>query len=77
MLVDPPHHTIFFSGEDPVCLMVHLFGTWRYVVPLGPADRRDRPAWEFDPRRGSAREMEFIELAVAGAERFAAGGRAR
>jgi len=53
--------------------MVHLFGTWRYVVPLGPADRRDRPAWEFDPRRGSAREMEFIELAVAGAERFAAG----
>ncbi|HEY5941897.1 MAG TPA: HNH endonuclease [Solirubrobacterales bacterium] len=76
MLVDPPHHTIFFSGEAPVCLMVHLFGTWRYVVPLGPADCRDRPAWEFDPRRGSALEMEFIELAVAGAERSAAGGRA-
>jgi hypothetical protein len=49
--------------------MIHLFGLWRYVVPLGPADRRDRPAWQFDPRRGSALEMEFIELAVAGSAR--------
>lgn len=69
VLVDPPHHTIFFVGEDPLCLMIHLFGIWRYVVPLGPADRRDRPAWQFDPRRGSAREMEFIELAVSGSSR--------
>jgi hypothetical protein len=69
ILVDPPHHTIFFVGEDPLCLMIHLFGIWRYVMPLGPGDRRDRPAWEFDPRRGSAREMEFIELAVAGSAR--------
>jgi hypothetical protein len=65
MLVDPPHHTIFFCGEDPLYLMIHLFGIWRYVVPLGPAERRDRPAWQFDPRRARAREMEFIEMAVS------------
>jgi HNH endonuclease len=71
LLVNPPHHTIFFSGENPLCLMVHLFGIWRYVVPLGPAERRDRPAWELDPRRAKACEMEFIELAIAGANRVA------
>jgi hypothetical protein len=72
MLANPPHHTVFFVGDDPLCLMIHLFGIWRYVGPLGPATPRDRPAWEFDPRRRSARETAFIELAVAGAERFAA-----
>jgi len=70
ILVDPPHHTIFFVGQDSLYLMIHLFGIWRYVVPLGPADRRDRPAWQFDPRRGTAREMEFIELVVAGSSRI-------
>jgi hypothetical protein len=51
--------------------MMHLFGIWRYMVPLGPADRCDRPAWKFDPRRAKAREMEFIELVVAGSNRAA------
>ncbi len=71
VLADCPRHTIFFVGEDPLCLMIHLFGIWRYVMPLGLAGRRDLPAWEFDPQLGTMQEMEFIELAVAGSERLA------
>ncbi len=69
LLVDPPNHVVFFAGDDPTALMFHLFGVWRYVVPLGPGDLRDRPAWTFDPREGTATEVPFISLVVASSNR--------
>jgi HNH endonuclease len=74
LFVDPPQHLIWFVDGEIVMLMVHLFGLWRYVVPLGPATRQDRPAWRFDPREGKAQEMAFIELAVSSAEKMNTAG---
>lgn len=69
-LSDPPQHTIVFTHTDPTVLVAHLFGSWRYGVPLGPNGPRDGPAWTFDPRTGTAAETTLIGLIIANRDRF-------
>lgn len=64
-LLHPPEHLIAvqrtYAGRR--VLMVHLFGEWRYGVPLGDFELSERePAWVFDPVRGTCRTTEWTML---------------
>jgi hypothetical protein len=73
LLTDPPTHTIFtVNGSTNASLMVHLFGSWRYVVPLGPLGSVAGPAWTFDPQKGTAVQTTLMELIAANRHRWRA-----
>ena len=71
LLAAPPAHVVTVQRSTRgAMLMLHLFGTFRFGVPLGeegPPPRYE-PVWIFDPVAGSARRTtwpDFIMEAIA------------
>lgn len=76
LLTDRPNHTIFLMGSEPATLMIHLFGVWCYLVPLGPSTSADGPAWKFDSVRGRAEQTTFDALVLDAITRLDGGNAA-
>jgi hypothetical protein len=71
-LSDPPNHVVYLAGGERAILMVHMFGIWRYGVPLGVPAPLDAPAWVFDSANGKAAQTTLGELALTRRDWFAA-----
>jgi hypothetical protein len=67
LVAPPPTHLIYVGDFDRGCgLIVQLFGTLRYGVPLSESITLAEPViWTFDPVAGAARKTDLGRLIAA------------